>query len=96
MKGQKSGIGVGLSTGTRTDAAPGATAGSTFLMEVFDRLQGRYELDRWHWQADTPAFDICVGAILVQHTAWAQVEKAIANLRQAGSFSAECNRVDRR
>ncbi len=60
-----------------------------FLLEVFERLKAHYDLDRWHWQAETPAFDICVGAILVQHTAWAQVEKALANLQEAACFSPE-------
>jgi endonuclease-3 related protein len=64
-------------------------AETTFLLDVFARLEAYYDLDRWHWQANTPAFDICVGAILVQHTAWAQVEKALANLCEAGCFSPE-------
>jgi endonuclease-3 related protein len=67
----------------------GAPGGDPFILEVFARLRARYDLDRWHWQADTPAFDICIGAILVQHTAWSQVEKALANLREAGCFSVE-------
>ena len=34
---------------------------------------------RW-WPARTP-FEVIVGAILTQSTAWANVERAIANLR---------------
>jgi endonuclease-3 related protein len=64
-------------------------ADSHFLLEVFERLRSRYELERWHWQANTPALDICVGAILVQHTAWTNVEKALANLRREGALSLE-------
>jgi hypothetical protein len=30
---------------------------------------------------------VCAGAILVQHTAWANVEKALTRLREAGAFS---------
>ena len=73
------------------DVANGGTIESegAFLLKVFERLKSRYDLDRWHWQADTPGFDICVGAILVQHTLWSNVEKAIANLRAAGVFSGE-------
>jgi endonuclease-3 related protein len=54
------------------------------LLQAHERLIAHYDIDRWHWRADTPAFDICVGAILVQHTAWTNVEKALANLRNAG------------
>jgi endonuclease-3 related protein len=54
------------------------------LLQAHERLIVHYDIDRWHWRADTPAFDICLGSILVQHTAWTNVEKAIANLRAAG------------
>jgi endonuclease-3 related protein len=33
------------------------------------------------WPGDTP-FEICIGAILTQNTAWTNVEKAIVNLRR--------------
>lgn len=36
---------------------------------------------RW-WPARTP-YEVCVGALLVQHTAWRNVERALANLRRA-------------
>jgi endonuclease-3 related protein len=35
------------------------------------------------WRADGP-FEVCVGAILVQHATWAATERAIARLRAAG------------
>ena len=35
------------------------------------------------WPGDTP-FEVCVGAILTQNTAWTNVERAIANLKGAG------------
>ena len=38
------------------------------------------------WPADTP-FEIAVGAILTQNTAWENVEKAIANLKRANLLS---------
>ena len=38
------------------------------------------------WPGDTP-FEICVGAILTQNTAWTNVEKAIANLKRAKVLS---------
>lgn len=66
-----------------------ARAETRLLLEVFKRLEARYKLDRWHWQPGTPAFDICVGAILVQHTAWSNVEKALVNLRARGAYTPE-------
>jgi len=41
---------------------------------------------RW-WPGETP-FEIALGAILTQNTAWTNVEKAIANLRTAGLLDA--------
>jgi endonuclease-3 related protein len=35
------------------------------------------------WPAETP-FEVCIGAILTQNTAWTNVEKAITALKQAG------------
>ncbi len=43
--------------------------------------------DAW-WPADSP-FEVCVGAILVQNTAWGQVARAIANLKAAGALDLE-------
>jgi endonuclease-3 related protein len=40
---------------------------------------------RW-WPARTP-FEVCVGAVLTQNTAWTNVERAIANLRHAEALS---------
>jgi endonuclease-3 related protein len=41
---------------------------------------------RGWWPGDTP-FEIIVGAILTQNTAWKNVEKAIANLKAAKALS---------
>jgi endonuclease-3 related protein len=43
-----------------------------------NRLYRAYGPQHW-WPGDTP-FEIMVGAILTQNTAWSNVEKAIANL----------------
>ena len=59
------------------------------LLQAHDRLIAHYDIDRWHWRDDTTAFDICLGAILVQHTAWTNVEKALENLMRAGIDSVE-------
>ncbi len=40
---------------------------------------------RW-WPARTP-FEVCVGAILTQNTAWTNVARAIANLRRARALA---------
>jgi endonuclease-3 related protein len=76
---------IGASRGEGTSALPAAGV----LLEAHDRLLVRYDIDRWHWTDDTPAYDICLGAILVQHTAWTNVEKALDNLRAAGIDSIE-------
>ncbi|MGA2511859.1 MAG: endonuclease III domain-containing protein [Candidatus Acidiferrales bacterium] len=40
-----------------------------------------------HWWPGKTQFEIIVGAILTQNTAWKNVERAIANLREAGLLS---------
>ena len=40
------------------------------------------------WPSDSP-FEVCIGAILTQNTAWTNVEKAIQNLKEAGILSLE-------
>jgi len=41
-----------------------------------------------HWWPAKNAFEVMVGAILTQNTAWANVEKAIANLKKAKALEA--------
>ena len=55
--------------------------------EVFDLLLARYGPQHW-WPGETP-FEVMVGAVLTQNTAWTNVERAIANLRTAGILDAE-------
>jgi endonuclease III related protein len=52
------------------------------LLDIFNHLVDRFGPLNW-WPADTP-FEMCVGAILTQNTAWTNVEKAILALKQAG------------
>jgi endonuclease-3 related protein len=47
------------------------------LEKIFDILLGRYGQRFW-WPAASP-YEMMVGAILTQNTAWANVEKALAN-----------------
>ncbi len=56
------------------------------LQWVFECLYARNGPQHW-WPAQTP-FEVMVGAVLTQNTAWINVEKAIFNLKQAGSLSA--------
>src|SRR5512137_1960179 len=57
------------------------------LLRIYDLLLARYGYRHW-WPAETP-FEVCVGAILTQNTNWGNVEKAIANLKDAGILSPE-------
>ncbi|HPO11954.1 MAG TPA: endonuclease III domain-containing protein [Candidatus Hydrogenedentes bacterium] len=50
------------------------------LMQYFDRMAKRYGPTHW-WPGDSP-FEIAIGAILTQNTAWTNVEKAIVNLKR--------------
>lgn len=60
-------------------------AGNQFI-DIFNALLNHYGPRHW-WPAETP-FEVCIGAILTQNTNWGNVEKAIANLKQAGQLSA--------
>jgi len=48
-------------------------------MAVYQRLHGRFGHAGW-WPARS-RFEVCLGAILTQNTAWPNVEKALASLR---------------
>lgn len=47
------------------------------LRNIYEKLLSRYGDLNW-WPADSP-YEVIVGAILTQNTAWGNVEKAIAN-----------------
>ncbi|HEX5471186.1 MAG TPA: endonuclease III domain-containing protein [Lacipirellulaceae bacterium] len=55
---------------------------STKLIDIYERMLAAFGPQHW-WPGDSP-FEIVVGAVLVQNTAWRNVERAIANLREAG------------
>ena len=55
-------------------------------MAVFNALLSVHGAQHW-WPGDTP-FEIMVGAVLTQNTAWTNVEKAIANLVKHDKLSA--------
>ncbi|MBI3609796.1 MAG: endonuclease III domain-containing protein [Nitrospirae bacterium] len=50
-------------------------------MRYYRRLLDAYGPQHW-WPAKTP-FEVMVGAVLTQNTNWANVERAIANLKRA-------------
>ncbi len=55
--------------------------------EAYRRLVKAYGPQRW-WPADT-AFEVIVGALLMQQTSWRNVERAIANLKRSGRLNPE-------
>jgi endonuclease-3 related protein len=56
-------------------------------IEIHDRLFDAFGPQHW-WPGDSP-FEVIVGAVLVQNTAWKNVSRAIDNLREAGLRSPE-------
>ena len=56
-----------------------------FLLDVYRRLLRSRGPAGW-WPGEGP-FEVCVGAILVQNTAWANAEKALGALRRRGLLS---------
>lgn len=64
-----------------------AIHGGRQLRSIYRWLQATHGPQQW-WPGDSP-FEIMVGAVLTQNTAWKNVEKAIANLKVAGALSPE-------
>ena len=54
-------------------------------MAVYRRLHAAHGPQHW-WPGDS-VFEIMVGAVLTQNTAWTNVERAIANLKAAKALS---------
>lgn len=59
----------------------------TALRAVYDHLLAHHGPQHW-WPAGS-RFEIMVGAVLTQNTAWINVERAIANLKSARALRAE-------
>ncbi len=57
------------------------------LLATYRSLLRAFGAQQW-WPADTP-FEVMVGAVLTQNTAWSNVERAIANLAGRGKLDAE-------
>lgn len=65
--------------------AKGSKLKASDLPRIYRDLHGAFGHQDW-WPGETP-FEIMVGAILTQNTAWTNVELAIANLKKAGVLS---------
>ncbi|RKU17191.1 endonuclease [Candidatus Poribacteria bacterium] len=57
------------------------------LLDLYHQLRAEHGALKW-WPADTP-FEVALGAILTQATAWRNVVKAIDNLKAADAFTPE-------
>ncbi len=55
------------------------------ILEVYRRLFGHHGPQGW-WPGES-RFEMMVGTVLTQAAAWGNVEKAIANLKEAGAMS---------
>lgn len=60
---------------------------SRAFLDVYRRLFRAHGSQHW-WPGDSK-FEIMIGAVLTQNTAWTNVERAIANLKSAGALSPE-------
>jgi endonuclease-3 related protein len=59
------------------------------VADILARLDVAYDFSAWHWQRHTPPEYVCISAVLVQHTNWRNVERAIERLQAAAAFSLE-------
>jgi len=55
------------------------------IYQMFLTLNKAFGPQHW-WPAESP-FEVIIGAILTQNTAWGNVEKALVNLKEAGIFT---------
>lgn len=73
---------VKLAAMITTIGAKGGLRQTVRLLEIYTKLLDAFGPQGW-WPANSD-FEMCVGAILTQSTAWVNVEKAIANMRCGG------------
>ena len=57
---------------------------ATTLLEIYQALDAMHAWRGWHWWPDADPFEVAVGSILVQNTAWTNVERALDRLRARG------------
>jgi endonuclease-3 related protein len=63
---------------------------SRYLQDIYRRLIAAYGPQHW-WPAKE-SFEVMLGAVLTQGTAWRNVEQAIASLKAAGALSPQAIR----
>jgi endonuclease-3 related protein len=73
------GIGSALGRRGRTPGPPRDPAKAR-LLRLYQRLHRRF--GRQHWWPSRSPYEIAVGAVLTQHTAWVNAARAIAALRR--------------
>ncbi|MCC6383228.1 MAG: hypothetical protein IT304_12035 [Dehalococcoidia bacterium] len=62
------------------------TAPDRRLLALYAALDAMHGRRHWHWWPDADPFEVCVGAILVQNTSWANVERALDCLRASAAL----------
>lgn len=68
-------------------STPPADATRRQLLDVYGQLDAMHAWRGWHWWPDGEPFEVIAGCILVQNTAWTNVERALARLRAAGALA---------
>ncbi len=68
-------------SGEMTGRSGSRTRPTAPLRRAYALMRARFGHQHW-WPGETP-FEVCVGAILTQNTAWTNVERALANLKAA-------------
>jgi endonuclease-3 related protein len=68
-------------------SAAGFAPDARTMRGLLERLRDAYGPQHW-WPGDSP-FEVMVGAVLTQNTAWSNVERAISSLRAVGALSPE-------
>ena len=64
-----------------------STSPAQTIRAIYRKLSREWGPQHW-WPAQTP-FEVIAGAVLTQNTSWTNVERALANLREAGLLSVE-------
>ncbi len=70
-----------MPAGEDSAAEPAALAATFAALEAMHAHRG------WHWWPDADAFEVIAGCILVQNTAWTNVERALDRLRAANALA---------
>jgi endonuclease-3 related protein len=76
-----------LPQGEEAHTVPGVVVPDKVIEAVYERLLNCYGPQFW-WPAES-AFEVMIGAILTQNTAWNNVERALENLKRLGTLSTQ-------